>query len=257
MINTKSKDGTSIAFEKVGKGPSLIIVGGSLANHQMYIPLAQELSNKFTVYNYDRRNRGQSGHTRVHTVDSELEDLEAIASLTQGPVILYGHSAGAALAIRAVANGLNTSKLILADPPFSPSGHNSDHESKRHASEAQKIKELIDSGNKKGAVKFFLKDFGMTEQELESFVQSQEAQPLIECANTLPIDYEILGNGMTPIELVRHIRIPTLILTAEYGLTSAKDIARNIPNCSIQILANPAHNLSPQDIAKLISNFIK
>jgi hypothetical protein len=54
-----SKDGTEIAFEKSGNGPALIIVGGSLADHQFYGPLADELAKHFMVYNFDRRGRGQ------------------------------------------------------------------------------------------------------------------------------------------------------------------------------------------------------
>jgi len=55
MQKVISTDGTEIAFERSGSGPALIIVGGSLADHRFYVPLANELSRHFTVYNYDRR----------------------------------------------------------------------------------------------------------------------------------------------------------------------------------------------------------
>jgi len=73
-----STDGTEIAFQRSGRGPALIIVGGSLADHQFYIPLANELSRHFTVYTYDRRGRGQSGDTSPYAVEREVEDLAAL-----------------------------------------------------------------------------------------------------------------------------------------------------------------------------------
>lgn len=120
MNHVKSKDNTLIAYEKNGKGSELIIIGGSLADHQMYIPLASELSKKFSVINFDRRNRGKSDTSTNHTVETELQDLEAIFKLCENAPMVYGHSAGAALAIRAAAIGFTISNLILSDLPFSP-----------------------------------------------------------------------------------------------------------------------------------------
>lgn len=58
-------DDVMISYERLGNGQGLIIVGGSLADHNMYHPLALELSKHFTVYNYDRRNRGMSDSAEV------------------------------------------------------------------------------------------------------------------------------------------------------------------------------------------------
>jgi pimeloyl-ACP methyl ester carboxylesterase len=60
MQTVISPDGTEIAFERSGSGPVLLIVGGALADHSFYAPLAAALSRRLTVYTYDRRGRGQS-----------------------------------------------------------------------------------------------------------------------------------------------------------------------------------------------------
>jgi hypothetical protein len=91
MQKVISIDGTEIAFERLGRGPALIIVGGSLADHRFYVPLANELSRHFMVYNYDRRGRGQSGDTSAYTVERELEDLAALVDHAREPVFVYGH----------------------------------------------------------------------------------------------------------------------------------------------------------------------
>lgn len=256
MNYIKSIDGTQIAYEKIGQGTGLIIVGGSLADHHMYHPLAVELSKNYTVYNYDRRNRGMSGASERHSFETELEDLETLMAISTDRKVLYGHSAGAALAIRAAAKGMNIEKLILADLPFSVLDDKRAVEAEKFDKEHQEIKRLIINGNKEGAVRFFLKDFGMSEQELDGFIASEGGQAAIEIGPTLPVDYDILGDGLTPSELLRKIEVPALILTSDYGLAAAQDAAKYLSNSSIHILENPVYMTSPQDIAKPMMDFI-
>src|SRR5687768_1328638 len=98
METVKSKDGTTIAYEKSGKGPALILVGGALAGRTGGSELAQLLAPHFTVYSYDRRGRGDSGDTKPYAVEREVEDLEALIDAAGGAAFVYGKSSGAALA---------------------------------------------------------------------------------------------------------------------------------------------------------------
>lgn len=257
MNSIKSKDGIQIAYEKSGNGYPFIIVGGSLADHQMYMPLATELSQKLSVFNYDRRNRGKSGNSTNHTIETELQDLEAIVSLCDEAPILYGHSAGAALAIRAVANGLKVSKLIVSDIPFTTISENDKQEVAKFDSERKEIIKLLNQNDKVGAVKFFLKDFGMSDKELDEFVVSENGKQAVTNSITLPIDYEMLHNGLTPMELLKKIQIPTLIITSPYGLTTAKDSALYLSDLKLAVLENPTYGLSAKEIAKPIFNFLE
>jgi pimeloyl-ACP methyl ester carboxylesterase len=111
MQQVASADGTQIAYEETGVGPPLVIIGGSLGDHRFYIPLATELARQFTVYNFDRRGRGQSGDTPPYAVERELDDLAALVADEGQPVLVYGvgckYSAGgggACAADRAVAS---------------------------------------------------------------------------------------------------------------------------------------------------------
>src|SRR5687768_1971164 len=74
-----SKDGTTIAYEKTGRGPSIILVNGALAHRKLYgeSDLAIMLAKKFTVFFYDRRGRGESTDTKPYAVEREIEDIEA------------------------------------------------------------------------------------------------------------------------------------------------------------------------------------
>src|SRR3954454_19780784 len=75
---TTSADGTKIAFDRIGSGPALILVGGAFNDRRTPAPLAELLSESFSVSTYDRRGRGDSGDTQPYAVEREIEDLEAV-----------------------------------------------------------------------------------------------------------------------------------------------------------------------------------
>ena len=47
-----SNDGTTIAYDREGSGPAVILVGGALDEGVENAPLAPALAEHFTVYNY-------------------------------------------------------------------------------------------------------------------------------------------------------------------------------------------------------------
>jgi Alpha/beta hydrolase family len=103
-----SKDGTTIAYERVGRGPAVILVGGGLDDGAENAPLAAELAGRFTVYNYARRGRGGSGDTQPYAVEREIEDIDALIAEADGSAHMFGASSGGALALEA--------ELVLGDP---------------------------------------------------------------------------------------------------------------------------------------------
>ena len=72
MSRVTSKDGASIAYERQGTGPAAVLVGGGLDDGSENAPLASELAEHFTVYNYARRGRGASGDTLPYAVQREI-----------------------------------------------------------------------------------------------------------------------------------------------------------------------------------------
>ena len=86
MNTVISKDGTHIAYDELGEGPPLVLVGGAF-NTRTFGPnggLAPLLAQTFTVINYDRRGRGDSTDTAPYSVEREIEDLEALIAQTGG-----------------------------------------------------------------------------------------------------------------------------------------------------------------------------
>jgi pimeloyl-ACP methyl ester carboxylesterase len=251
MDKVKSSDGTYIAFERMGEGPALIIVGGSLADHQFYAPLASDLAEQFTVYNFDRRGRGQSGDTEPYAVEREVDDVGALIAYAKEPVFMYGHSAGSALALRA-ASGLDIAKLVLADPPFMPRGENDEAAKAEHAEQAAHIQELNDKGDYKDSAKFFLKDYGLSEEDLEAMFQSPAGEGMLDGARALPYDYAMLGDGLVPTELAVRVDVPTFILAAEAMPEAAQALADAMPNAQFRAMEASAHELPPEVLAPVL-----
>lgn len=113
-----STDGTPIAYDRQGSGPAVILVGGGLvdpatgrAGRWENAPLASELAARFTVYNYDRRGRADSGDTLPYAVEREIEDIDALIAEAGGSAHLHGVSSGGALALEAAAAGVAVDKV--------------------------------------------------------------------------------------------------------------------------------------------------
>jgi pimeloyl-ACP methyl ester carboxylesterase len=116
----RSSDGTTIAFERAGSGPALILVDGAFCSRKMgpSAALAEQLARHFTVFIYDRRGRGESGDTAPYAVAREIEDLGALIAAAGGSAFVCGISSGAGLALEAANHGLAIAKLALYEAPF-------------------------------------------------------------------------------------------------------------------------------------------
>ena len=117
--SVKSKDGTLIAYERMGAGPAVILVSAALADRDGARRLERQLESSFTVFNYDRRGRGKSSDVQPYAVEREVEDIEALINAAGQPVFLFGSSSGAVLALDAGSRyGARVRKLFLYEPPF-------------------------------------------------------------------------------------------------------------------------------------------
>jgi len=90
----KSKDGTPIAVECAGAGPSLVIVHGGIGDHTRWEPVFPFFAPHFRVCAMDRRGHGMSGDSLEYTLQREAEDVAAVVNSQPGPIFLLGHSYG-------------------------------------------------------------------------------------------------------------------------------------------------------------------
>src|SRR5215472_8584973 len=122
MKKVQSADGTIIAFDQLGKGPALILVGGALEQRALNSETAQLaplLAEHFTVLHYDRRGRGDSTNMQPYAVEREIEDIDALITEAGGSAFLFGISSGAALALEAAIKlGDKVKKLAMYEAPY-------------------------------------------------------------------------------------------------------------------------------------------
>lgn len=120
MEKVISKDGTPIAFDRLGSGPALILIDGAMC-YRGFGPMpamAKRLASHFTVFHYDRRGRGDSGNHPDYAVSREIDDLDAIIRAAGGSALVFGVSSGAALGLEAATRLSGITKLALYEAPF-------------------------------------------------------------------------------------------------------------------------------------------
>lgn len=236
MGTVTSRDGTNVAFDRLGDGPVLVLVDGALSHRALgpFAPLAEVLAPDFTVYRYDRRGRGESGDNAPYAVAREVEDLEAVIAEAGGPACVCGLSSGAALALEAAACGLAITKLALYEPPFTVDGGAPEPEY------IERLEELISAGRRGDAVEWFLSNAGVPAEALAG-MRTQPEWPLFEAvAPTLAYDHAILGDGTLPRDRAAKVAVPTLVANGgaspDFFQRAAKSTADAIPGGRHRIL---------------------
>ena len=76
LNHVTSKDGTTIGFDRLGSGPPVVLVCGGSVDRQSNAGLAAALASELTVFNYDRRGRGDSGEVPNEPIPSPMHRLD-------------------------------------------------------------------------------------------------------------------------------------------------------------------------------------
>ena len=112
----ESRDGTTIGYWKIGQGPAVVVLHGSMESARSHTLLAETLADEFTVYLPDRRGRGLSGpHRPDHTVRTEVEDLQAVLTAA-GAELAFGVSAGGAVVLETARTVPSLKKVAVYEP---------------------------------------------------------------------------------------------------------------------------------------------
>ena len=252
-----SKDGTKIAYDKVGQGPVVILVLGALNSRKSGAKLAKLLASSFTVISYDRRGRGDSTDTQPYAPQREVEDVAALIDGVGGPVYLYGHSSGATIVLEAAVK-LRTQikKLAIYEAPYSLD-NDAIKASKVYDKE---LKKLLASGRNGDAVALFIRNVGVSDKQIQAIKRMPMWKGLEGLAPTLAYDSAVLGEGHSlPATLLAGITTPTLVMHGGKGAPSMRDVAQaisnTIPKAQLRTLAGQTHGVSPKVIAPVLEEF--
>ena len=107
-LDVTAADGAPIAVWVNGRGPALVMVHGSIADHTTFDSFVAVLGEHFTTYAMDRRGFGASPDVDRYTIEVDFADVaavvDAVAARTGGPIVLWGHSYGANCAMGGTAS---------------------------------------------------------------------------------------------------------------------------------------------------------
>lgn len=257
MPVTTSSDGTRIAFDSRGSGPAVVLVDGAMCFRAAgpLGPLATELQDRYTVYTYDRRGRGESGDTAPYAVNREIEDLQAVIEAAGGTAYVYGISSGAALALRTAATHSGITRLALYEPPYLADTH----ESPAIEAYGAQLRTLLAAGNRGDAVALFMTNVGVPAPVMEG-MRGGPGWPVLESiAPTLAYDDEVLGDGRVPRDVAAAVTVPTLVLSGDaspHGLQqAAKAAADALPTAEHRQLEGQTHDVAPAALAPELRAF--
>jgi pimeloyl-ACP methyl ester carboxylesterase len=258
MIKVNSADGTTIAIDRSGSGPALVVVAGALTARNAFLPLAQLLAPDFTVYAYDRRGRGDSGDTPPYAVDREIEDLAAVIAAAGGRADVFGHSSGAFLALDAAGRDLGVTRLALYEPPIIVDGE------PMPADLATHLSALIADGRRGDALALWMASTVRMSDEAITEARAQPWWPAVEAiVHTTPYDATITAPYMTGRPLpARHwsgVTMPTLVLDGEMSppflRTGVDTLTRVLPNATRDTFPGQGHGAPPEMVAPVLRRF--
>ncbi|MPZ95333.1 MAG: alpha/beta fold hydrolase [Propionibacteriales bacterium] len=217
MDSVRSADGTTIAFERRGSGPALILVdpAGGYREFDHIRGLGKLLAASFTVYTDDRRGRGGSADTPPYAIEREVDDLAILIAEAGGSASVYAFSSGGLLALHAAAGGLPIDRLALFEPPIG-----TDEDRSADADFTTEIATLVAAGRRGDAVQHFLTSIGVPPEAIAQ-----------------------MGPGTLALEAVAH----TLVYDCM--------IAEALPNGTHRSLAGEWHGVPDNDLAPVLAEF--
>jgi pimeloyl-ACP methyl ester carboxylesterase len=258
MGKASSSDRTAIAFRRSGTGPPVILVAGAFFDHSQLDELAALLAARFTVLNYDRRGRGDSGDTPPYAVEREIEDLDALIRTAGGTACVFGVSSGGALALEAAAAGLAIEKLVVYEPPYVVD----DTRPPVAPDISTRLSDLISAGRRGDAAALFMTEGALIPADVVAGMRAQPFWPDTEAmAHTLAYDAAIMGPGSAlPTRRLAAVAAPTLVVdggaSPDWIGNAAQAIADVLPNATRTTLPDQTHDVAQVILAPVVTKFI-
>jgi pimeloyl-ACP methyl ester carboxylesterase len=248
-----SKDGTTIGYLRLGAGPPLVMVHGSLGVAEVWLAAANLLADRFTCYLMDRRGRGRSGDALDYSIEREYQDVAAVLAAAGAKPHLIGHSYGAVCALGAALQA-PVDRMILYEPPvgvvFGP--------------EVEDYRQAIAAGDPEKALEIGItRIVGVPQSQFEAM----RANPLFPMFKALAPGWvremqEIDRLG-TNLDRFRAIESPILMLlgsdTSDSLKNSTAALIRVLKNARVSQIAGEGHlalRTAPELVAERVREFL-
>jgi pimeloyl-ACP methyl ester carboxylesterase len=253
MLKVQS-GGVTISYTKSGSGPPLVLVHGSLSDHELYWQaIRPTFEQRFTLYSVARRGRGESDRTTDHRLEDEFDDVCTVIDTIGDNVYMLGHSYGAHVALGAAAQSSNVSKLVLYEPPR-PDFFESDV--------AERAREMGDRGNWPGMVEAFWRTLGIPEDAIAALKATPFWQSSVDDgANTFQ-DWRAMGGYSFDPGRFRSVKADVLLLKGSESPADrfvTDDVRRVLPSGKVEVFEGQGHAAmltAPQAFAEVVKKFL-
>ena len=263
MQKTISRDGTPIAFDRIGSGPALILVDGALCYRSQgpSAQMAAQLARHFTVYTYDRRGRGDSGNGSSYAIEREVEDIEALIREAGGTAFVYGVSSGAALALEAGTRGLPITRLVLYEAPFIVD----DAKEPIPADFLNQLNTALATGKRGHAVRLFMRLVGVPAVFIAMMRLFPVWSKLTAVAHTLPHDILLVQDHERgqPLSRTRWAgaTMPTLVMdggkSPAWMRNAMRALTGVLPNATYRTLPGQTHMIKATAHVEPLVEFLR
>ena len=271
QLMVSSADGTTIAYQTLGAGEGVIVVGGALRASRDYLSLARTMARSLTVHVVDRRGRGASGPQGAgYRIETECEDLLAVHAETKATAV-FGHSYGGLVALEAARRTRVFSRVAVYEPAVSIHGS-------IPVDWMPRYRQLLAAGDTRGAFACMVRRMGFAPKPLSKmplwYVKAilrvvmrgpewRRMEPLLE--SNLAEHEEVARLDDGTVDRYRSIAARVLILGGQKSpaFTTTKPfnlLHESIADSTVEILDGFDHNApddkAPQVVGEKVRDFL-
>ena len=256
--SVRSADGTRIAYRRMGSGPAVVFVHGSLSTHTDWMRVAKLLADSFTCFLMDRRGRSKSGEGfGPYSIDCEVEDIAAVLAEAGPEAALVAHSYGAVCALE-TAMHRPVSRLVLYEPPL-PAGGQASGEHLAQYSRA------VAQGDLDKAVELGLTNFSHLGPDQIAAARNSPGWPRLRTLAKSWIRELKAMNALNPdVKRYSALTCPSMLLVGTLSpkhpmLEASRALAEVLPGVRVEWLTGQGHvamRAAPEMVAHLIREFL-
>jgi pimeloyl-ACP methyl ester carboxylesterase len=233
-----SADGTRLAVWRSGDGAPLVLVHGATADHSRWAPVLPALEEHFSVHNFDRRGRGESGDAADYALAREFDDVVAVIESAGGDVNLLGHSHGGVCALEAALLTDRIRNLVLYEPPMGFLA--------TPAHVVQELEALLEAGKRDELVALFMREVaGLPPEQIEVLRALPAWEARIAAADTVPREERANREYAWDPDRFRELGVPTMYLlggdSPEPFTLAGEAVEAALPDCRLVVMPGQRH----------------
>ena len=210
-------------------GPPLVLLHGTANRWQAFLPIIPLLSDRWQVFALDFRGHGGSQHVESYGFGYYYEDtIEFLKGVVDEPAVIFGHSLWGRVATKMAAEYPYLVRAIILGDSSLKEPEPSDRMGKSFLSlvkliEEEKTCQKIYASLKRQEGEKFDPVYGLVRAKNLSLLDTRLLKSIAEHG----MDLKSPGNhfyGYHPVEHMKKIKCPVLLLQAEYGMLSEEEI---------------------------------